>query len=338
MISIETRVDENRRDDARRICEFVASRVEEDGRYHPPEAMNPESVLYRASLAATLALAGDGLDEDRYIETAGRMFDRIVDERVDGLWSLGRWVAYPTYRPVPVGWREQNETPQHRATVLTLYCLGVYRQVSGDERFTDLAGEVIEEMFDRWDIVDRRDEIYHGTPEMTAMALSSWADAYPGYTDRRDAIVAWAADTYADFVDDDVPFFALYRFMCLVLASGDEHLSAVRPGIETLVDDPDRRFDENPNDFTHTANTDDHVNVRANGAMATLLRLYDLIADETEYTDRPIYKYLAGWMDEMRTAEGQCYGCRSFDGERRYGLGSPPHYIQLWWILGGFLP
>lgn len=332
------RIDNNRAEGARQICEFVTSRVREDGRYLPPESMNPESVLYRGTLAATLAIAGELLGEDRYVETAGPMFDRISRERVDGLWSVGRWVAYPTYRPMPVGWREQNGTPQHRATALTLYCLGVYRAVSGDERFTELAGDAMADMFDRWDIVERRDEILHGTPEMAAMAVCAWEDAHPRFADRRDRIVEWAADTYVEFVDDDVPFFALYRFMLLLLAGGVDHLDgAVRPGIDAIVDDPDRRFDGS-NDFTHTANTEDHVNVRANGAVATLMRLFDLAAGEPVYTDRPLYRYLEGWMHGMRTSRGKCYGCRTFDGERRYGLGSPSHYVQLWWLLGGFLP
>jgi hypothetical protein len=331
------RIDRDREDDARAICEFVTSRVRADGRYHPPEAMNPESVLYRGTLAATVALAGESLDEDRYVEAAGRMLDRVVDERVDGLWSVGRWVAYPTYRPVPVGWREVNETPQHRATALVLYCLGVYRAVSGDERFTDLAGEAVAGLFDRWDVVEERDTVYHGTPEMAAMAVCTWEDEYPEYADRRDRIVDWAADTCAAFAEDDVPFFVLYRFLLLLLATDTAHLQAVRPAIDAILEDPDRRFDDS-NDFRHTANTDDHVDVRANGAVATLLRLYDLAAGEPVYTDREVYRHLEGWMDGMRTADGRCYGCRSFDGSRRYGLGSPPHYVQLWWLLGGFLP
>jgi len=112
----------------------------------------------------------------------------------------------------------------------------------------------------------------------------------------------------------------------------------VQRGIDTLLEDPTVRYDHRREDFRHIPDTDDRVNVRGNGAMAVLLRLYDLAAGTTLYTDRPVYGHLADWMDGMRTPEGRCYGCRSFDGSHRYGLGSPPHYLQLWWILGGFSP
>ena len=331
------RIDAARADDARRICEFILSHIREDGRYLPPEAMNVESSLYQGSLAATLALAGHLLEEECFIEAAGRMFDRLMQERVEGLWPIGWWAEYPTYRPVSLQWREQNRTPHVRATALMLYCLGVYRRAAGDDRFTALAGEALEKMFDRWDIVGQKDTILHGTADMTGMAISVWQDVYPQYTDKKDAIVKWAADTYADLAENDFPFFAMYRFMFLMIATGTEHLhAAIHPGIDAILDDPTRRFEHNANDFCHTPHTSHHVNIRANGAVAILMRLFDLAVGETIYTGKPLYQYVSRWMDEMRTPEGGCYGCRSFDGTRRYGLGSPPHYVQLWWILGGF--
>ena len=42
------------------------------------------------------------------------------------------------------------------------------------------------------------------------------------------------------------------------------------------------------------------------------------------------------WMDAMRDPDGSCYGCRHVGTGRRFCLGSPPHYIPPWWILGGF--
>ena len=97
---IDQRIDERRESAARRVSEYVISRIQ-GGRYHPPEALFAESSGYQASMAATLSLAGKLLQEPRYIEVASRMFDRLLDARVEDMWSLDWWCPFPTFPSLP---------------------------------------------------------------------------------------------------------------------------------------------------------------------------------------------------------------------------------------------
>ena len=89
--------------------------------------------------------------------------------------------------------------------------------------------------------------------------------------------------------------------------------------------------------FRHIASTEDHVNVRGNGAIASIMRIFDLVSGEQTFTDSDLYRHVSSWMDEMISDDGLAYGCMRHGSRYRYGLGSPPQYMQLWWILGGFM-
>ena len=90
--------------------------------------------------------------------------------------------------------------------------------------------------------------------------------------------------------------------------------------------------------FHHSAGTSDHVNNRANVAVALLMKSFDLAAGSQVYTGTPLYAYLSGWIDGMRAPGGSYYeGCDIATG-RRFGQGSPAHYVPLWWILGASTP
>ena len=91
-------------------------------------------------------------------------------------------------------------------------------------------------------------------------------------------------------------------------------------------------------DFRHNASTSDHVNSRANIAVAIMMKHYDLAAGEQVYTSTPLYEYLSAWIDGMRSPGGSYFECLDITTGRRYGQGSPAHYIPLWWILGARLP
>ena len=108
-------------------------------------------------------------------------------------------------------------------------------------------------------------------------------------------------------------------------ATGTRRLEAtIKPGLDALLAESSRRYEhslattpavesprrrantagvvasDNPNDFRHNASTTDHVNNRANMAVAIMMKHYDLAAGEAVYTDTPPYAYLSAWIDGMR--------------------------------------
>ncbi len=334
------RVDESRREAAVRICDFVVKHTR-DGRYHPPEALWAESAAYRAELAATLAMAGKLLEKPRYVEVAGSMFQQLLTERVDGvLWSVGRWCAFPVYRGVPLDWKEQNARPApHYTNGLVTYSMGIYHQISGDPRVVEASRETLRKMFATWNYDRDKETMHHLTPESAALAAAVWEESMPEFAGRKEPLVRWVWETFPEKAPRDFPFFTLIRTMLLVALTGSEHLeTAIRPAIDALLANPSWRFEHDSRDFRHNRATEDHVDVRATGALAATMRLFDLVAGKTVYTGTPLYRYSSNWLDEMRRPDGGVYGCRHIASARRYGLGSPPHYIQLWWILGGFIP
>ncbi len=109
----DARIDRGREQEIRKICDFVIAHIR-NRRYHPPMARHPESVYYRATVAATLSLAGKLLQEKRYIETASTMLDQVLEERLDSMWpvSLGR-VGGPPRRREGIHRHSTLSTPQH---------------------------------------------------------------------------------------------------------------------------------------------------------------------------------------------------------------------------------
>lgn len=123
------------------------------------------------------------------------------------------------------------------------------------------------------------------------------------------------------------------------MTTGTKYLeSVVQPEIDAFLADSLRRFDHNPNDFHHHSGTVNHVNIRANIAVTLLMKSFDLAADCDVYTGTALYAYLSGWIDEMRSPGGSYYECQDITTGRKFGQGSPAHYIPLWWILGARTP
>ena len=349
---IDQRIDERRESAARRVSEYVISRIQ-GGRYHPPEALFAESSGYQASMAATLSLAGKLLQEPRYIEVASRMFDRLLDARVEDMWSLDWWCPFPTFRPCPSNRREQNQQVNDRYTILVLYCLGLHYRITGDERYLQAGRKGMKAIFARTDFYGQRETLLHLTPEAATLAILAWEQVLPEYSARKGPLIEWVLETFVDMAPRDFPFFTMYRTMLLLAATGTEHLeTVVRPGIDALLAEPAWRYQHNRLAMRHNKSTDDHVNIRGNGAMTIIMRLFDLASGGKVYTGSEHYRYLSGWMDRMRQPDGMCYGCEDIPeyrtqdskvvgnqqlaGGKLYGNGSPAYYMQLWWILGGF--
>ena len=349
---MDKRIDPNRKEDAHKVCEFVVSRIQ-GGRYHPPEALFAETSGYQASMAATLSLAGKMLDEPRYVETASDMFDQLLETRVEDMWSLDWWCAYPIFRAMSFNWKEQNRQVNDRYTVLVLYCLGLHHRITGEERYLKAGKKGMRAIFSRTEFYRQREKLVHLTPEAALLAILAWEHELPQYAEKKEPLLEWVLETFVETAPKDFPFFTLYRTMLLLAATGTRHLDGViRPGIDALLAEPGWRYPHNRLAMRHIKSTDDHVNVRGNGAMAILMRLFDLAAGRQVYTGGEHYRYLSGWMDRMRRPDGACYGCEDIPANRRqdpkvfgdqhlaggklYGHGSPAHYMQLWWILGGF--
>lgn len=331
------RVDRGREPVARRIADAAVEHMNAEGRYEPPEAFFPESVGYRAELAATMAMAGELLDRRPWIDAAVRMFDRLLDERVDGMWPIGWWCRFPVYRPLPLEWKRQNSSPDARYTALALYSLSLLYRATGDKRYVEPARTALTAMMERWDPLAETKRL-HLTAEACALAVMGWENELGLYTDTKTRIVEWAASTFPETAPADFPFACLIRMMLLVAAGGTRYLKdSIKPAIDALLAVPDWRYAEHPADFRHIADTDDHINIRGNGAVASIMRIYDLVAGDTVYTETQEYAHVSAWMDEMIGSNGLSYGCMRHQDRIRYGLGSPAQYMQLWWMLGGFM-
>ena len=130
----------------------------------------------------------------------------------------------------------------------------------------------------------------------------------------------------------------------LIATTGDQHLkSLIRPGIDALLTEPKRRFDDSPNDFRHTpAHTfltgEDHVDTRGNTAVAIMMKAHDVAAEREVYTDTDLYAYLTGWVDDMMIPTGGWYEGVELGAGKKFGQGSPGHFIPMWWRFGGLTP
>jgi len=329
------RVDHTRISRAADTVAFVAGRVDDDGAFRPPEALFPETTGYQAELAGTMAVAGRVLGMPEALETAKRMFHRILGRRIqDGLWSLDWWKDFPTREPLPADWEEQNQVPDARYTAAALFSLGLYHQASGDHSFIEPAKESMRAMFRYWDFMGR--EYPHLTREMAALAAVAWQHVMPEFMGDVEPILAWVSDTFVELAPQDFPFFTALRTMLLLAAPGTDSLgSVIVPAIDALLGASRWRFEQSPNHFRHIESTDDHINTRGNTALALTFRLVDLAAGEARYTETDLYTSLSGWIDGMRGPEGGYYECQDLETGRRWGQGSPAHYLPIWWTLGG---
>ena len=242
------RIDRERLPAARAVLDYVIPRVREDGRFHPEDSLFAESSGYQAQLAGTLAVVGKLLDDERCGPAARQIFCRMLENRVQGLWSLDWWWDHPIVLPAPPDWRLQNRTPDPRYTPLTLYNLGLYHRVSGDDAVVAPARDAMARMFDRWDYSEG--SWLAMTPEFAALAVWAWEDALPEFSPRKDSTVKWVADTFVKAATTDFPFASAVRMTLLLATTGTKYLESVfKPGIEALLAEPSRRFDHNPNDF-----------------------------------------------------------------------------------------
>ena len=210
----------------------------------------------------------------------------MLENKVQGLWSLDWWWDHPIVLSPPADWRRQNTVSDPRYTPLTLFNLGLYHRVSGDDAVVAPARDAMARMFDRWDYSEG--SWLAMTPEFAALAVWAWEDALPEFSPRKDSTVKWVADTFVNAAPIDFPFASAVRMTLLLVTTGTKYLESVlEPGIEALLAEPSRRFDHNPNDFHHSAGTSDHVNNRANVAVALLMKSFDLAAGSQVYTLAP---------------------------------------------------
>ncbi|MBI3943615.1 MAG: hypothetical protein HY326_11435 [Chloroflexi bacterium] len=328
------RIDQARLPEARRILDYTIGRIREDGRFHPLDGLFPETTGYQAELAATLAMAGKLLDEPRYTGAARRMFERLLANRVEGLWSLDWWWDFPVTLPAPPNWREQNLVPDVRYTITTLLCLGVYYQASGDERVVAPTQEALRLALTRWNFA--QDDFFHLTLEFAALAAALWSPVLPEMAPYVAPLVDRMAQSFVEIAPRDFPFVTTVRTLALLGTSGTQYLTtAIQPAIEALLAAPQWRFPHNPHDFRHIASTEDHINIRGNGAMALTFRLFDLAAGEAHYTATPLYAHLSAWLDGMRDPHAAFYEGQMIASGQRFGHGAPASYLPLWWIFGG---
>ena len=332
------RIDPVRVSAARAVVDYVVPRILEDGRFHPDEALWAETSGYQAQHAGTLAVAGKLPGDDRCISAARRIFDRLLQSRVEGLWSLGWWWDNPIADPPPTDWAEQNLRPDSQYTPTTLFNMGLYYRVTGDDDLVEPAREIMSRMLERWDYDTDVGVGRHMTREFAALCIWAWQDALPEYADRNDAVIKWVADTFVEIAPTDFPFVSAVRMTLLLAATGTEHMITIRQGIDALLAEPSRRFEPDGQDFRHNTSTAAHANSRANMAVAIMMKTYDLVAGEDIYTSTPLYAYLSEWIDNMRAPSGSYFEARDRATGQTFGQGSPAHYIPLWWILGARLP
>jgi hypothetical protein len=333
------RIDQSHAAHARSVCDFVLGRMDARGRYVPEEALFFESHAYRSSLAGYLAAAGKLLGEKRYVTAAGRMLRGVLEDRRDGLWPVGCWVEFPIYRPVPVDWREQYlGKPDLRTSGITAAMLAVYHRASGDDSVVEPARRALERMLDTWNFESERKTILHVSFEALGIAIALWRHALPEFSPRLEPILHWVLDTFVDNARADFPFGTMYRTMFVLGVTKTRHIeSHIRPGIEAMLAEPRWRCPQNRDDFFHIASTADHVNIRANGAVAVTLRLLDIATGDPAYTTTPVYRHVASWVDGLRRDDGGYYGCQEHGRGARYCLGSPSQYIPLCWHIGGLV-
>ena len=332
----DARIDHSREQEIRKICDFVIGHTR-NRRYHPPMARHPESVYYRATIAATLSLAGKLLQEKGYSEAASTMFDQVVEERLNSMWPVSMWADFPIFdRPFPLDWEEQEAHPHPRTTGLVLYSLGLHHQISGEDRFLEPARQGLKDLFATWNFNHDKERMLHFTAEAAALAVTGWEHALPQFGQMKKPIVDWVLETFVETAPKDYAYFAALRMQLILAATGTEHLrTVVRPGWDAFLAEPRWRYWHNPDDFRHT--NDAEINVRGNGAVAYALRLHDLAAGEKVYTTTPLYQHLSTWMDSMRRPDGGCHSFQSIANGKPYALGTLAHTLQLWWLLGGFL-
>jgi hypothetical protein len=336
------RIDQSRLAHARKTCDFLISRVWDDGRFHPIEGQWPESSGYQGECAGTLALAGKVLNDDRYVLASRKMFERFLNERVEGLWSVDYWHDFPVKEEFPADAYDQNKVPESRYTPAILMSLGVYHQVSGDDSVVEPAREAMNLMFERWDY--ESGDWLHLTKEFVVLAVAAWQHALPEFSHRKDSLIEWVAETFVDHAPEEFPFVTGARTMMLLATTGTKHLeTAIRPGIDALLAEPKRRFDQSTSDFRHTpahtfATGDDHVDTRGNSAVAIMMKVHDVAAQQHVYTNTDLYSYLSGWIDGMAIPTGGWHESVYLGTGEKYGQGSPGHMIPLWWIFGGLTP
>jgi hypothetical protein len=246
-------------------------------------------------------------------------------------------VAFPIYRPIPVGWRENFlSTPDLRYSALVAAALGVYHRASGDDQVVEPARRALQALVSKWKFQDEKDRVLHLSFEVLAMAIAFWEHALPQFSQHKQPILDWVLQTFVKQATQDFPFLTMYRTMLVLATSGRQHLEThIRPGIDALLRESRWRCAENTDDFFHSKDTADHVNIRANGAIAITLRLVDIAAQRSIYGESAVYQNVTRWMEGQRRGDGAYYGCREHRQGRRFCLGSPAQYLPLCWMIGG---
>jgi len=339
-------LDNSRLGDALGACDFLVAHLDDHGRYHHPEQWGPEGNLYILRIASVLLEAWTVSGDNRYLAGARRGLDALAGtQRPDGHWPLGTYgegIEYDATKKVKERDREDDAFPWVAGG--TAFVLGKYRHGAGDDRYRQITGKCLDALAACLSTgsglidVDLQDWNLCMTRVECLIGLSCWTDRRPELAPCVDRLADWLEAQFAAFDEKTQPFCTVLSSLALLRVRGFTRTGRlVKEVIDRYLATRSYACEEVPGGWGHRDTSRGMItteaNIRGTGALAVLMKSYDLAAGREGYTATGEYRRMSAWIDGMKDTDGGYFEFQKASDMKRRAKGSPGQTIPCIWIF-----
>jgi hypothetical protein len=345
-------VDLDRLDDALDACNFLLEHMNADGAYEVEERWGPEGESYLIEVGWTLLEAYRITGQGRYLEGAVSILDRLKRTQMpDGGWTLKLGTSGLEFK---VTEEERQRTWEREELPLigaAAYAVAKYRRLTSDQAYDGMINRAVDHLLEHWD--PKRGCFLESSRHFTEMrsaptgyqafflfGLSAWQPQRTDLDDVVPGLVDYVQRNLESFDEQTMPFMRMVHIALLLQHRPIDHVRReLKPRIDDLAASPVFKCSWVRGGYGHRDSyagiVTSKANVRGSGAVALVMRLYDLTTGTRTYRDSEVYGDVSWWIDAMKADRGY-YGFQTREGLKRLGRGSPAQYIPCFWIFGAF--
>jgi len=333
--------------DALGACDFLVSHLDDHGGYHHPEQWGPEGNLYVARIASVLLEAWAVSREDRYLAGARCVLDALArTQRPDGHWALGLYgkgIEYDATKKVKERDHDDDAFPWVAGSAAVV--LDKYRRTTGDDGYREVTRTCLDALATCLSTgsglidADLQDWNLCMTRAESLIGLSCWTDQRPELAPCVERLADWLEGQFATFDAESQPFCTVLSSLALLRVRGFARAGRlVKEVIDRYLATRSYACEEIPGGWGHRDTSRGIIttegNIRGTGALAILMKSYDLAAGREEYTVTGEYLRMSTWIDGMKDADGGYFEFQKASDMKRRAKGSPGQTIPCIWIFG----
>jgi hypothetical protein len=346
-------VDLERLDDALDACDFLLNHLNTAGRYEVEERWGPEGEVYLIEVGWTLLEAYRIAGRRRYLDGAVAILERFRRNQMpSGGWSLRLGTSGLECKVTEEERRRTRDREDLPLIGAATYAVAKYRSLTGDDAYDAMIDRALDHLLEYWDpeqgcFLEKSSEHFTGMRSAPTGYQAFFLFGLAAWRCRRDDLdeivphlVDYVQRNLESFDERTMPYIRMVHIGLLMQHRSVDYVrSEIKPRIDALVSSPVFRCSWVRGGYGHRDSyrgiVTSEANIRGSGAVALVMRLYDLVTGSRTYRDTEPYADVSWWIDSMKAEHGY-YEFQVQEGMKRLGRGSPAQYTPCFWIFGAF--